>query len=185
MRQEEPSSVLQSRPALPSPPLPLSLALPTRRAAAASAAASADSKTNPLLPCTRRGRYANYCRRGSVVVLLATPAVLAANRLPGWPFPMQISWVFIWMRNIGPASCRGKEKLVRGGGAAPFSCSEVCFLSGASLNQRVALCERPLWASAKKEGNRWMKVKRARTRFSKKAVACYFIVCIKNSENIL
>lgn len=36
-----------------------SIARFSRRAAAAAAAASADSKTNPLLPCTRRGRYAN------------------------------------------------------------------------------------------------------------------------------
>lgn len=37
----------------------LSLARFSLGAAAAAAAASADSKTNPLLPCTRRGRYAN------------------------------------------------------------------------------------------------------------------------------
>lgn len=111
-----------------------SLRAAPRRAAAAAAAASADSKTNPLLPCTRRGRYANHYRRGSVVVILATPTVLSSNRLTEWPFPMQIFWFFIWMRNIGPASRRGKEKEVWGGGAAPLCCSEVCIMSGALLN---------------------------------------------------
>lgn len=68
-----PSSFLHSRsrsrpPTLPpqphAPQSPRRAAPCRSRAATATAAASVDSKTNPLLPCTRRGRYANELGAG-------------------------------------------------------------------------------------------------------------------------
>lgn len=100
VRAWDPSSFLRSRPAQPSRTLPSQPCAPL--------AATADSKTNPLLPSTRRGRYANRWGRSFVGALCTPPTARSANESARCLFSMQISWFFIWMRDFGHASCLEK-----------------------------------------------------------------------------